>query len=55
MYAYVDLTGLSAGTYELPIVIGNNPELSYASLTPSTIKVTLEEAAVAAPENQTEE
>ena len=55
VYAYVDLTGLSAGTYELPIVIGNNPELSYASLTPSTIKVTLEEAAVAAPENQTEE
>lgn len=55
VYAYVDLTGLSAGIYELPIVIGNNPELSYASLTPSTIKVTLEEAAVAAPENQTEE
>ena len=55
VYAYVDLTGLSAGTYELPIVVGNNPELSYASLTPSTIKVTLEEAAVAAQENQTEE
>ena len=54
VYAYVDLTGLTAGTYELPIVIGNNSELSYASFTPSTIKVTLEDAAAAA-QSQTEE
>lgn len=55
VYAYIDLTGLSAGSHELPIVIGNNSELSYASLTPSTIKVTLEETAEAAPGNHTEE
>ena len=41
VYAYVDATGLSEGVYELPIVIGNNSDLSYASITPSIVKVTI--------------
>ena len=45
IYAYVDLTGLTAGTYELPIVIGNNPHFSYASLSPSLAKVVITEIA----------
>ena len=44
IYAYVDVTGCSEGVYELPIVIGNNSDLSYASITPSVIKVSITEA-----------
>lgn len=45
VYAYVDLTDLGEGVYDLPIVIGNNPELSYASLTPSVAKVSISSVA----------
>lgn len=41
VYAYVDTSNLSEGTYELPVIIGNNPHFSYASLTPSVVKVVI--------------
>lgn len=39
VHAYVDLEGLGVGVYELPVEIGNNPQLTYASITPSKVRV----------------
>ena len=37
--AYVDASGLDAGVYELPIVIGNRRDYSYVSVMPAKVRV----------------
>lgn len=44
VHAYVDLSGLMRGTYQLPVFIGNIPEISYDLITPQFIMVIISDS-----------
>lgn len=44
VYAYVDLSSLMRGTYQLPVFIGNNSGITYDLITPQFIKTFITDA-----------